>query len=56
MRILSFLENQAMAYVDPMAATVCSLDWDIIVIAEMPQKGITMRMKMGVILGLQLAV
>jgi hypothetical protein len=32
------------------------MGWDITVTARMPQKGITMKMKVGVILGQQLAV
>jgi hypothetical protein len=34
---------------------VCTPGWDITVIAKMPKKGITMKIKAGVILGQQLA-
>jgi hypothetical protein len=34
----------------------CTLGWDISVIARMPQKRITMKMKVGVIPGQQLAI
>jgi hypothetical protein len=36
--------------VDPMAVRVYTPGWDITVIAKMPQKGITMKMNVGVIL------
>ncbi len=39
-----------------MAAKVCTLGRDISVIAKTPQKGITMKLKVGVTLGQQLAV
>jgi hypothetical protein len=42
--------------VDLIDARVCTLSWDITVISMMPQKGITMKMKAGVIIGQQLAV
>ncbi len=42
--------------VDPVANRVCTLGWDISVIAKTSQKGITLKMKGGVILGQQLAV
>ncbi len=42
--------------IDPRTARACTPGWDIDVIAWMPQKGITMKMKAGVILGQQLAV
>jgi hypothetical protein len=61
--MLSYMENPARAYgcleeldVDPMTMKVCIPGWDIIVSAKMPQKGITMKMKLGVILGQQLTV
>jgi hypothetical protein len=39
-----------------MTARACTPGWDTFVIARMPQKGITMKMKAGVILGQQLAI
>ncbi len=39
-----------------MTARACTPGWDITVIARMPQKRITMKMKAGVIIGQQLAV
>jgi len=42
--------------IDPRIARACTPGWDIIVIAQIPQKGITMKMKVGVILGQQLAI
>jgi hypothetical protein len=63
MRMRSYLENWAVAYghlvelnVYPMAPRAYIQGWDITVIAKMPQKGITMKMKAGVILGDRLAV
>jgi hypothetical protein len=59
----SYIENRAEVYgrleelvVDPVTARACTLGWDITVSARMPQEGITMKMKVGVILGQQLAV
>jgi hypothetical protein len=59
----SYIKNRAAAYgcpeelkIDPMNAMAWALGWDISVIARMPQKGITMKMKAGVIFGQQLAV
>ncbi len=59
----TYLENQAKAYgcleelkVDPKKARACTLGWNITVIASMPQKGITVKIKPEVILGQQLAV
>jgi hypothetical protein len=56
--MLSYIENRALAcgcleelVVDPTTARVCIPGWDITVPAMMPQKGITMKMKAGVILG-----
>ncbi len=50
--MLSYLKNRMMAYghlaeldVDLMAMRACTLGWDITVIANMPQKGITMKMQ-----------
>jgi hypothetical protein len=63
MKKLSYLKNRAVAYgcieellVDLVAARVCTLGRDISVIAKMPQKGITMKMKVGVTLGQQLSI
>ncbi len=54
----SYFENRAAAYgcleeleIDPMTVRACTPVWDTSVIARMPQKGITMKMKAGVILG-----
>ena len=51
------IEDRAAAYgcleelkIDPRIARACTPGWDIIVIAQMPQTGITMKMKAGVIL------
>jgi hypothetical protein len=62
MKMPSYLENWTATYghliefnFDPMAMRVCILGWDITVIAKMPRKGITLKMKAGVILGQQLA-
>jgi hypothetical protein len=63
MKILSYIQDRAVAYgcleeliVNPMTPWASTLGWDITVIARMPQKGITMKMEAGVILGQQLAV
>jgi hypothetical protein len=63
LKMLSYLKNWTAAYghlvelnVDLMAARVYTLAWDITVIAKMPQKGITMKMKAGVNLGRQVDV
>ncbi len=63
MKMLSYIKDRAAAYgcleelqVDPRTARACTLGWDIYVYAWMPQKGITMKMKAGVILGQQLAI
>jgi hypothetical protein len=42
--------------IDPRTTKACTPGWDIIVIAQMPQKGTTTKMKVGVILGQQLAI
>ncbi len=42
--------------VDPRTMRACTPGWDITVIARMPQKGITMKMKPEVFLGQQLAI
>ncbi len=59
----SNLESRAEAYgclkelqIDPRAARACTPGWDITVIASMPQKGVTMKIKLEVILRQQLAV
>jgi hypothetical protein len=58
MKMPSYFENRAAAYgcleeleIDPMTVRACTPVWDTSVIARMPQKGITMKMKAGVILG-----
>jgi hypothetical protein len=63
MKMPSYLESRAEAYGhlkelqnDPRAAGACTPDWDFTVIASMPQKRITMKIKLEVILGQQLAV
>jgi hypothetical protein len=63
MKTPSNFENRAAAYghieeleIDPMTTRACTLEWDISVIARMPQKGITLKMKVGFTLGQQLAV
>jgi hypothetical protein len=63
MKMLSYIQNRALVYgcpeelqIDPRTLRACSMGWDIYVYAWMPQKGITMRMRAGVILGQQLAV
>jgi hypothetical protein len=63
MKMPTYIEDRAAAYgcleelkIDTRTARACTLGWDIIVIAWMPQKGITMKMKAGVILGQQLAI
>ncbi len=59
----SYIMNQAAVCgcleelkVDLMVTRVCTPGWDITVIAKIPQKRITMKMKVGVILGQQLAI
>jgi hypothetical protein len=63
MKMPSYLENQAEAYgrlvelkIDPKKARPCTQGWRFSVIASMPQKRITMKIKPEVILGQQLAV
>jgi hypothetical protein len=60
MKMLSYIQYRAAALeelvLDPMTVTVYTPGWDITVTARMPQKGITMKMKAGVILKQQLAV
>jgi hypothetical protein len=58
-----YIENEAAVYsfledlkIDQRTMRACTPGWDIIVIVGMPQKGITMKMKAGVILGQQLAI
>jgi hypothetical protein len=62
MKLPSYLEIRAEAYghleelqIDPRAVRACSPGWDITVIASMPQKGITTKIKLEVILWQQLA-
>jgi hypothetical protein len=57
MKMPSYLENQAEAHghlvglkVDPRAARACTPGWNITVIASMPQKGTTTKIKPEVIL------
>jgi hypothetical protein len=52
MKMLTYLKDRAAAYgcieelkIDPRTPRACTLGWDIIDIARMPQKGITMKMK-----------
>ncbi len=59
----SYLESRAEVYgcleelqIDPRAARACTLGWNITVIASMPQKGITMKIKLEVSLRQQLAI
>jgi hypothetical protein len=63
MMMLSYLESSAKAYgclevlkVDPKTARACIPGWSITVEAVMPHTGITMKMKLEVITGQQLAV
>ncbi len=63
MKMPSYLESRAEAYghleelqIDPRAARACTPGWNITVIASMPEKGITMKIELGVILRQQLAV
>jgi hypothetical protein len=62
MKMQSYLENQAEAYghleeleIDLKKARVCTSGWSFTVIASMPAKGITMKIKPEVILEQQLA-
>jgi hypothetical protein len=62
MKKVSYIQDRAVVYgcleelqIDPRTKRACTLGWDIDVYAWMPQKGITMKMKAGVILGQQLA-
>ncbi len=59
----SYIQDRTVAYgcfeeviVDPMTGRAFTPGWDIPVTARMPQKGITMKMKVGVVLGQQLVV
>jgi hypothetical protein len=63
MKMPSYLESRAEAYgcleelqIDLRAARACTPGWNITVIASMPQKGITIKIKPEVILGQQLAI
>jgi hypothetical protein len=58
MKMPSYLENQAEAYgcleeleIDSKKARACILGWSFTVIASMPAKGITMKIKPEVIPG-----
>jgi hypothetical protein len=62
MKMPSYIENQAEVYrcleelkVDLKKARACTPGWSFTVIASMPAKGITMKIKLEVILGQQLA-
>ncbi len=63
MKMSTYIKDRAVAYgcleklkIDPRTTRACTLGWDIIVIAQMPQKGVTMKIKVGVILVQHLAV
>jgi hypothetical protein len=63
MKMPSYTQDRAVTYgcleelvVDPMTVRACTPWWDITVTARMPHRGITMKMKMGVIRGQQLAI
>jgi hypothetical protein len=63
MKMPSYLENRAEGHgclveleVDPRVARAYIPGWNITIIASMPQKGITMKIKPEVILKQQLAV
>ncbi len=63
MKMPTYIKDSAAAYgcleelkIDTRTARACAPGWDIIVIVQMPQKGITMKMKVGVIHGQQLAI
>jgi hypothetical protein len=63
MKMPSYLESRAEAYgcleelkIDPRATRAYSLGWNITVIASMFQKGITMKIKLVVSLGPELAI
>jgi hypothetical protein len=63
MKMTTYLKDRAVVYgcieelkIDLRTGRACILGWDINVIARMPQKGITMKMNPGFILGQQLAI
>ena len=63
MKIPFYLESREKAHgcleeleIDPRTARACTPHWDIIIEVRMPHTGITMTMKLEVILGQQLAV
>ncbi len=63
MKMPSYIQDRAAAYgcleelqTDPRTARACTPGWDIYVYARMPQSGITLKMKGGVILGQQVAI
>jgi hypothetical protein len=63
MRIPFYIQDRAAVYgcleelqIDPRTTRACTPELDINVYAWMPQKGITLKLKEGVILGQQLAI
>jgi hypothetical protein len=63
MKMPSYLESRAKVHgcleelhIDPRTTRACTPGWNITVTASMPQKGITMKIKLEVILGQQLAI
>ncbi len=63
MKMPPYLKNWTATYghlvelvADPIATRAWTQGWDIAVIAKMPQKGITMKLKAGVYLWQQLAI
>jgi hypothetical protein len=57
MKMPTDIKDRAVAYgcleeleIDPRTARACTPCWDIIVIVRIPQKGITMKMKLELIL------
>jgi hypothetical protein len=63
MKMPTYIEDRAAAQscldelkIDQRTARACTPGWDVTVIARMPQKRITIKMKVGVIFGQQLAV
>jgi hypothetical protein len=63
MKMLSYIQNRAVVYgcleelqIDPKTARAFTPGLDIYVYARMPQNGITMRMRAGVILGQKMAL
>jgi hypothetical protein len=63
MKMPSYLESRAKAYghleeleVDPLTMMACTPGWSTTVEAVIPSAGITMKMKLEVVIGCQLAV